>query len=81
MEILNNVSDGAGFKLLQATNMVSCLLGNSAAWGLAERVGDTTDCVMWVYYSCWPLQLCTQSFLAFYTLPAKDIYAETDFQS
>lgn len=49
--------------------------------GLAERVSDTTDCVVWGYYSCWPLQLCVQSFKVFSTLPAKDIHAETDFQS
>lgn len=47
--------------------------------GLAEHVSDTTDCVVWDYCSCWPLQLCVQSFKAFYALPAKDIYAETNF--
>lgn len=49
--------------------------------GLAERGGDTTDCTVWGYYSCWPLQLCIQSFKAFYALPAKNTYAVTDFQS
>lgn len=56
MELLNNVSDGAGFKLLRDTKMMSHLLGNAAAWGLAVCVGDTTYCIVRVYYSCCPGQ-------------------------
>lgn len=56
MEILNNVSDGAGSKLLRDTKMMSYLLGNTAAWGLAVCVGDTTYCIARDYYSCCPGQ-------------------------